>query len=141
MREFPLDFTIKGTAPDLWEQVILQEKEAFDFGFYWETLEQLVAQVQSEADEIKEAFESADAHHLQEEVGDLIHASIGLSIFCGCDPKETIALSIQKFEKRLLCLKRLAHQDGYKTLEGQPLDVLMDYWKKSKKETAPQKQF
>ncbi|HQS83947.1 MAG TPA: MazG nucleotide pyrophosphohydrolase domain-containing protein [Alphaproteobacteria bacterium] len=140
MRKFPLDYSVKGTNPDLWEQVILQEKEAFDFGFYWETLAQLVEQVQSEADEIQEAFEEKDPRHLQEEIGDLIHASIGLSIFCGVDPKETIALSIQKFEKRFTCMKKIAEQDGHKNLEGQPLAVLMDYWEKSKKETAIRKE-
>jgi len=138
MRKFPLNFNINETLPDLWDQVIGQEKEAFDFGFYWETLDQLVKQVQSEANEIKEAFDDKDGPHLQEEIGDLLHASIGLSIFCGFNPKKALEVSIQKFEARLKCLKEIAQKEGHETLEEQPLNVLMDYWNKSKKETENQ---
>ncbi len=135
MRKFPLDYTLT-QAPDLWDLCVLQEKEAFDFGFYWETLDQLLDQVRSETNEIKEASGAQDPRHLQEEIGDLILAAIGVSIFCGCDPKETIALSLQKFDKRFARLKKMALEEGHTNLEGYSLDVLMDYWERSKKETA-----
>lgn len=135
MQKFPLDYVSKEEDPDLWDQVVLQEKEAFDFGFYWETFCQLLQQIQSEVDEVKEAFEVQNQEHLQEEIGDLIHASLGLAIFCGCNPKETLSLSIQKFHKRFVCLKKTVLQEGHLDLKGKPLNILMDYWERSKEET------
>jgi uncharacterized protein YabN with tetrapyrrole methylase and pyrophosphatase domain len=109
-----------------------QETECQEFGFYWESIDQLIEQIISECREIKEAHEKNDKVHLQEEVGDLLQAAVSLAVFLKLDPEETLAKSIKKFQKRFDALVEFAKQDGHATLENQPLEVLMKYWHQAK---------
>jgi uncharacterized protein YabN with tetrapyrrole methylase and pyrophosphatase domain len=108
------------------------EISAKEFGFYWERIEQLIEQIQSECLEVKEAWENNDNAHLQEEIGDLIHATISLAVFCQFDPHETLANSLEKFQKRYNHVVHLAKEDGHSDLKQQPMDILMHYWNRAK---------
>lgn len=116
----------------LLKRVEEQELEAEKFGFYWENYRQLMDQIQSEAREIQEAWEKGDKTHLQEEVGDLIQAAIGLAVFFRFDPQETLQRSIDKFQDRYDAVVEMAQKEGHATLHHQPYDVLMDYWNRAK---------
>lgn len=119
----------------LLRQVELQEIEAKKFGFYWEHFDQLIEQIQSECLEIQEAWNLKETSHLQEEIGDLIQASISLAVFCNLDPHETLKKSIEKFQRRYSAVVQLARKDGYDHLRQQSSDVLMNYWKLAKMKT------
>ena len=108
------------------------ELEAKGFGFYWETIHQLLGQVQSECEEIEEAWNHQDTSHLQEEIGDLIHAAVGLAVFCNFDPHETLSKSIKKFTQRYDALVEMAKEDGYNGLHNQSYELLMHYWNRAK---------
>jgi tetrapyrrole methylase family protein/MazG family protein len=82
--------------------------------------------------EIEEAWSKGDAQHLQEEIGDLIQASISLAVFCKLDPHETLSKSIQKFQNRYDSVVQLAKEDGLTHLHQQPFDIMMDYWNRAK---------
>jgi len=123
---------LENSKENLLKRVEKQELEAREFGFYWENIDQLIEQVQSECLEIKEAWHKGDKTHLQEEVGDLLQAAIGLAVFCELDPHETLNKSVSKFQKRYDAVVTLAKEDGHRTLHKQPYDVLMDYWNRAK---------
>lgn len=111
-----------------------QELVAHAYGFYWEHFEQLIEQIKSECAEIKEAWQNQDRPHLQEEVGDLLHAAVSLAVFCNLDPAQTLHNSCDKFQKRYDAVVALAQQDGHTNLHHQPFDVLMRYWKRAKQQ-------
>lgn len=119
-------------SQDLLEKVTDQELKAKAFGFYWETIEQLLEQIRNECNEIEEAWASGDKKHLQEEIGDVLLASASLAIFCGMSPTETLKKSIEKFQGRYDALVELVQKDGRKDLKNQSFDLLMDYWKRAK---------
>ena len=110
------------TAQSLFKMVESQELTAKDFGFYWETIDQILEQIRSECDEVHDSWQRNDRSHLQEEVGDLIQAAVSLAVFCGLDPDETLHKSIQKFQKRYDAVVKLAKQDGHTDLHGQSMD-------------------
>ncbi len=119
------------------KQVEEQEIEARKFGFYWEHIDQLIEQVRSECLEVQDAWQKNDRSHLQEEVGDLIQATVSLAVFCGFDPRETLLKSVEKFQKRYDTCVKLVHDDGYADLRDQPFnDVLLSYWKRAKQHQA-----
>ena len=118
---------------DLLEKIIIQEKAAAEFGFYWESIQQLLEQIQSECAEVKEAWLNQNHSHLKEEVGDLINATLSLCIFLKLDPFETLSESVEKFQKRYDSLVTLVNQDGLQHLKNKPLDILLDYWDKAKR--------
>lgn len=117
----------------LLKKVEWQEEEAREFGFYWENMHQLIEQIQNECVEVQEAYQKNDRQHLQEEIGDLIQATISLAVFFQFDPHETLLKSIDKFQKRYDIVVKLAREDGLDNLRHQSFDVLMSYWNRAKK--------
>ncbi len=109
------------------------EKQANDFGFSWSNPTQILDQIKSECLEVEEALQKGDLDTLQDEIGDLIHATLSLCLFCELDPEETLEKSTLKFQKRLMETIRLAQQAGYETLNGQPISLLLDFWNQAKK--------
>jgi len=105
------------------------EQEAEEFGFCWPDQEMILEQIISECREIKEANNEA---HLQEEIGDLLHAAISLCIFAGFDIENTLELSGDKFARRLSSLKEVVKKEGLATLKGQSVDYMMGLWQKAK---------
>lgn len=116
----------------LLKKVEEQEVVSRKFGFYWEHINQLLDQIQSECQEVKEAWQNNDRENLQEEIGDLIQATVCLAVFCDFDPHETLLKSNEKFQRRYDKLVELVHNDGYKNLQRQSFDVLMNYWNRAK---------
>ncbi len=111
------------------------EKQADDFGFMWTDTTQIFDQIQSECEEIKDNLAQVeDRKHLQEEMGDLIHAVFSLCLFMEFDAEETCVKSIDKFERRFVILKRLAQEAGFQTLQGQPVDLLLHFWAQAKQQ-------
>lgn len=117
----------------IFERLALLEKQAAEFGFMWSNPSQILDQIQSECQEIQENIsQQGSARHLQEEIGDLLHAAFSLCVFCGFDAEDTLIKSVDKFEKRFAELKRLAADSDHETLQGQPIKVLMDFWEQAK---------
>lgn len=104
------------------------EKEADAFGFKWETAEQIKDQINSELREVDVHLLDNDKTKLQEELGDLLHAVLSLTVFCGFDPHKTVEDSVNKFEKRFNLVKQLAAEQGLKDLNGKSFSELMAFW-------------
>lgn len=121
--------------PCLLKRVEKQEIEAQEFGFYWENFHQILQQIQSECIEIQEAWAKENSLHIQEEIGDLIQASISLAVFCRLDPHETLLKSIAKFQRRYDTVVQLARSEGFENLHKQSSEILMDYWQRAKLKT------
>lgn len=121
---------------DLLERVVVLENEASEFGFEWETTSQIMAQIQSECDEVNEHLlqgaPSANQAALQEEIGDLLHAVFSLCVFCKLSPRETLQQTLDKFEGRLNAVRDIAREEGIDNLAGYPFDELMVIWEKAK---------
>jgi uncharacterized protein YabN with tetrapyrrole methylase and pyrophosphatase domain len=121
---------------ELLDKISALEEEASQFGFKWQSAGQIMIQIQSECDEIKEQLEHAPSKAnqtaLQEEIGDLLHAVFSLCIFCKLSPKVTLGQSITKFERRLRAVKLIAEERELIHLEGLPFDELMHIWDKAK---------
>lgn len=127
---------------DIFANLIQQDDKAATFGFKWEHAQQILAQIQSECQEIRDHLEpksSPSSHNqLQEEIGDLIHASFSLCLFLKLNPQETLQKSIDKFERRFKMVEKLANQQGLKNLVGQSFEDLMLFWDNAKKLTDDQ---
>jgi uncharacterized protein YabN with tetrapyrrole methylase and pyrophosphatase domain len=117
---------------DLFDRIMQQERDALDFGFYWESLDQLLDQIRSECNEIKEAWIKGDQGHLKEEVGDLMNATVSLAIFLKLNPEDVLSDNVGKFQKRYDKLVKLVAIDGLKDLKDQPMHVLLSYWDRAK---------
>jgi len=121
---------------ELLDKVVRLEEDAAEFGFRWENTNQIMAQIQSECEEIQEhlrvGISKGNQSELQDEIGDLLHAVFSLCVFCRLSPRVTLEKALTKFERRLRAVKLIAEENGLTTLEGQPFDELMCIWDKAK---------
>jgi ATP diphosphatase len=89
---------------ELLDKISALEEEASQFGFKWQSAEQIMSQIHSECDEIKEHLDhdatKANQIALQEEIGDLLHAVFSLCLFCKLSPRVTLGQSLTKFESK-----------------------------------------
>lgn len=110
------------------------ELEARNFGFYWENTSQIIQQIVSELKEIQTCLSENKNNKdlLQEEIGDLLHASFSLCIYCQLQPAETLHLAINKFEKRFKTLQIIAHQEGLPDLKDVSFNQITQLWRKVK---------
>lgn len=118
---------------DILNKIASLEKQAKDFGFYWQDSKTIIQQIRSECAEIEELLENkSNTDSLQEEIGDLLHAAFSLCIYHNYNPQDTLEKSTKKFEKRFNLTKIYAQEDGLKNLKESSPQEMMKYWNKAK---------
>lgn len=125
----------KGILVDIWGKLSKLEEVSDAFGLSWPNALEILKQIKSECLEIEEQLlcEKIDKVALQEEIGDLLHATTSLAWFCGFDSEKTLIQSTEKFEQRLAMMKILANKQGLQNLKGHSFDELMAFWQQAKK--------
>lgn len=121
---------------ELLDKISALEEEASQFGFKWQSADQIMNQIHSECDEIKEHLnehpDKTNQMDLQEEIGDLLHAVFSLCVYCKLNPRVTLGQSLTKFERRLRAVKLIAEDRELTNLDGLAFDELMHIWDKAK---------
>ena len=115
------------------ETITQVENDARNYGFCYPNIELIIKQIKDECDEVLEAVNHHESpERVQEEIGDLIHATMALCYHQGFDIDETTLKAANKFSKRMLRLKEVARQEGLDNLHGQSLSDLIRLWKQAK---------
>lgn len=116
------------------------ELAAEKFGLRWENISQIIDQIKSELDEVNEHIDVSqninNKSAFQNEIGDLLHATFSLCVFCGFSPQETLAKAINKFEKRFEAIKQHANENGLSDLNDHTFEELMAYWAHAKQKVG-----
>lgn len=111
------------------------QKRCASVGFDWDTLGPVVDKVHEELDEVMEEATQVvvDEERLEEEIGDLLFATVNLSRHLGHKPEMALNKACQKFERRFRQIEQhLAEQD--KSTETATLDEMEQCWQKIKQE-------
>jgi uncharacterized protein YabN with tetrapyrrole methylase and pyrophosphatase domain len=115
------------------QKLIALEQKTSLMGFDWPNTETIIDQAISECHEVKLTIQAHEGRkRLQEEVGDLLHATISLCLFEGLDVDETLEHVNKKFEARLDALQQIAKDRGFSTLKGQHFALLLELWEEAK---------
>ena len=115
------------------DKILSDYKHAADVGFYWDDPLQIIKQIQSELDEVKQELQKPNSETLQEELSDVLHAWITLVDFCGFDVKETIAYARKKFENRFDALQAIIQEEGATDFKNFSRDQKLAFWDKAKR--------
>lgn len=99
-------------------------------GFEWERLEDVIAKVREELDELLEATE-ADSR--REEFGDLLSSLVNLARWYEVDPEAALRENTLKFVRRFQYIERQAAQQG-KALQNMTLAEMDALWNAAKAE-------
>lgn len=113
--------------------------EAKELGFYWLSAAQILMQISSETQEVKQALDQQEPmERVAEEIGDLLHAVIELCLFLDLNPETILESSLNKFEKRFNVMKQLMTDHGLETLRGKTFEA-MALWQEAKKMVPPER--
>ncbi|MDD5271515.1 MAG: nucleoside triphosphate pyrophosphohydrolase [Methylovulum sp.] len=97
-------------------------------GFDWPETLPVFDKVSEELDEVKEAWESGNFDHTQEEIGDLLFVAVNLARHLKVNPEVALKQSIQKFTKRFQYIEQQVAISGrgMTDCELAELDALWD---------------
>ena len=106
-------------------------KNAVKKGFEWPNEESLWECFNSEIGEFKEAIEQHDKEHAEEELGDMLFATVNLERWHKIDAEQALLKANRKFMARFRKMEELAT----KPLEEYSFAEYDNLWKQAKKET------
>jgi MazG family protein len=113
-------------------------KRAVKVGFEWPDFKSLWDCVMSEYDEFRAEVDSGGSYErLEEELGDILFASVNLARQFKIDPEIALTKATDKFTRRFQRMEVLAEKRK-KPLENLDFQAWDDLWNQAKKETAKQ---
>lgn len=104
----------------------IQEKVS-GVGFDWDSPHGAWEKVAEEVQEVREALDSSDPAHLEEELGDLLFAVVNLTRLAGAHPTTALERANRKFRRRFEALEKVARTRGI-ILHEAGLEALDRIW-------------
>ena len=100
-------------------------------GFDWKNVKDVVAKVEEELHELQSAMASGNRKQFEEELGDLLFATVNLARFEDLQAEELLNRATAKFVKRFQQIERAVHKGG-RRLEDCTLKELDALWESAK---------
>ncbi|WP_159565148.1 nucleoside triphosphate pyrophosphohydrolase [Budvicia diplopodorum] len=109
------------------------QKRCASVGFDWDTLGPVLDKVHEEIDEVMHEAQQAviDQSKLEEELGDLLFATVNLTRHLGHKAESALQVANRKFDRRFRLVEQIVQQSG-KTLEQATLDEMEAAWQQVK---------
>ncbi|WP_261815966.1 nucleoside triphosphate pyrophosphohydrolase [Vibrio gallicus] len=113
------------------------QKRCAKFGFDWDTIGPVVDKVHEEAQEVLDEALCVPLSQprVEEEVGDLLFASVNLARHLGCHPEVALNKANLKFERRFRAVEQKVKENGV-IFENCDLDYLDSLWEQVKAEES-----
>lgn len=108
------------------------QSRAARVGFDWEYVKDVVAKVDEELAEVKEAMTCNNTEKLQDEIGDLLFSVVNLSRFYDISAEDALNGTIKKFKTRFSQIEKYMFEQG-KQLTDCTLEEMDRIWEQSKR--------
>ncbi len=109
------------------------QKRAARAGFDWDHINDVLAKLHEEIDEVKDAINRDHEEDIRDELGDLLFSVVNVSRFLGHNPEELLNHNIKKFVRRFQQVEGKVHATG-KEFKEFSLDELDTFWEQAKAE-------
>jgi uncharacterized protein YabN with tetrapyrrole methylase and pyrophosphatase domain len=106
--------------------------EAAKVGFDWDGAESVMAKVEEELGEFREALAKGDAGRVRDEIGDTLFSIVNLSRHLRVDSEEALRAANRKFEERFLYIEERLRERG-KDPASSTLEEMDALWEEAKK--------
>ncbi len=100
-------------------------------GFKWKDISGVLDKVHEEIDELKEAIESGDRKHMEEELGDVLFTAAILGYYSDINPENALASSNSKFKKRFAYVEGRMKQHNF-SLIPENFQKMSPFWQEAK---------
>lgn len=108
------------------------QKRAARVGFDWPDIEPVLAKLEEEIQELREAMQQSDREAIFEETGDLLFSSVNLARHLSIDAEEALKGCNKKFEKRFSYIESVLGESG-RAFKDCSLNELEELWQRAKK--------
>lgn len=108
-------------------------KRAARCGFYWNSVDQVLAKCREELGELEAAVSEDTVERVEEELGDLLFVCTALATHCGLDAEAGLRRANDKFERRFRRLE-VVLADSRREMEQLSADELAGLWEQAKTE-------
>ncbi len=122
---------VANALPSLKRAQKLQKRAARE-GFDWPTVEPVLAKLEEEIQELREAMLEKDQRHINEETGDVLFSCVNLARHLKVDAEESLRACNQKFEQRFGYIEKKLNNNN-KAFKDCSLDELEALWVEAKK--------
>ncbi len=107
------------------------QKKVSRFGFDWKTVGPALDKVEEEFAEFREALESGDMDHAEDELGDILFSVVNVARHSGISAEDALRRTIKKFTTRFNHIEESYGFDSDK-IKNATLEELDAAWEKSK---------
>ncbi|MFO0793063.1 MAG: nucleoside triphosphate pyrophosphohydrolase [Candidatus Brocadiaceae bacterium] len=107
------------------------QKKVSKVGFDWKDIRDVIAKIDEELAEVKDAIQRNKPEHIEEEVGDLLFSVVNLSRFLKLDTENVLHKTIYKFVERFKKVEMELAALG-KDIEKCSLEEMDALWNKAK---------
>jgi len=121
---------ISKIQPSLNQAYEVQQKAA-EVGFDWNEIEEVIAKIEEELEELKEVIDDEDTDKIEDEMGDLLFAAVNLSRFKSINPEIALLRTINKFKKRFQYIETSLNKHN-KDINKMSLKELDKFWEEAK---------
>lgn len=104
-------------------------------GFDWQRAEDVLAKIEEELGELRQALRSKRRSRMEDELGDLLFATVNLARFQGMQAESVLNRAVEKFIRRFRAVERAVHRSG-RQLKDCSLAELDQLWDASKRRQA-----
>ncbi|WP_371372981.1 nucleoside triphosphate pyrophosphohydrolase [Thalassotalea aquiviva] len=113
------------------------QKRCAHVGFDWDNVEDVLAKVQEEVDEVESELQQSpqNQHALAEEVGDLLFAVVNLARHLKQDPEQLLRQANRKFSHRFHYIENY-HFEHNVSIANSSLEFLEQLWQQAKKQQS-----
>jgi len=108
------------------------QRQAASVGFDWPDITGAWGKLQEELKELKDAYKSGLAARIEEELGDVLFATVNVARFLQVDAEQALAAAVEKFYRRLRFVEAQAQREGTE-MSAQTLSKLDEWWDLAKK--------
>jgi len=113
----------------------MQEK-AGAVGFDWEKIEDVLAKLREETEELAAEIGARDRERCEKEIGDLLFSAVNVARFLALDPEAALRKANLRFRRRFALIEERFRGRDLKTVGLKEMDRVWDEAKKSEGENG-----
>ncbi|HEX8666278.1 MAG TPA: nucleoside triphosphate pyrophosphohydrolase, partial [Beijerinckiaceae bacterium] len=106
-------------------------RKAATVGFDWPNAREVVAKIEEEVEEVRDALETGSPAEVEAEIGDLLFAVANLARHAGVDPETALRAANAKFERRFAAIEQALAAAGRQPADAS-LAEMEELWVKAK---------
>jgi tetrapyrrole methylase family protein/MazG family protein len=111
-------------------------KRVVKVGFEWPVLDDVLAKLDEEVAELREALPRGNPRELESELGDILFTTVNVARFLKIDPEEALRTMVERFSTRFREVERLAQAEG-RPLASMGIEDLEVLWQQAKATVEP----